>query len=412
MQELTPPSPQTLTPPVILEAPQPVAPVAQDEADQMVKLDPNKVPELDAKVNEFVTSVLQTPVNTPTFDEAVNKIHNLGSTEIRASSQISNRMLDRPAKSLDKSLFDGSPIAKSLTDLRGIVEELDPSKQGTFDSPRKFLGIIPMGKNVQDYFRKYESSQTHINKIIESLYNGKDELLKDNASIEQEKVNMWNLMLSLRQYIYVGKKIDERLEQKILELESTDPEKARIVKEEMLFYVRQKNMDFLTQLAVNIQGYLALDMIRKNNLELIKGVDRATTTTISALRTAVMVAQALSNQKLVLDQINALNSTTSSLIESTSAMLKRQTAQIHEQASTSGIEVEKLKKAFNNIYETMDAIDTFKVKALGNMQQTVNVLTQEVDKAQVYLDKANQKTAIEVSKTLQIEDKKLGDVTI
>lgn len=412
MQELTPPNPQTITPPVILEAPQPVTPIPQDEADQMVKLDPNKVPELDAKVNEFVTSVLQTPVNTPTFDEAVNKIHNLGSTEIRASSQISNRMLDRPAKSLDKSLFDGSPIAKSLTDLRGIVEELDPSKQGTFDSPRKFLGIIPMGKKSQDYFRKYESSQTHINKIIESLYNGKDELLKDNASIEQEKATMWTLMQSLRQYIYVGKKIDENLEQKIASLESSDPEKARIVKEEMLFYVRQKNMDFLTQLAVNIQGYLALDMIRKNNLELIKGVDRATTTTISALRTAVMVAQALSNQKLVLDQINALNSTTSSLIESTSAMLKRQTAQIHEQASTSGIEVEKLKVAFNNIYETMDAIDTFKVKALGNMQQTVNVLTQEVDKAQVYLDKANQKTAIEVSKTLQIEDKKLGDVKI
>ncbi len=411
MQELTPPDTSS-TPVITLEPPKPVEVVPQDEADQMVKLDQTKVPELDAKVNEFVMNVLQTPVNTPTFDEKVNSIHQLGSAEIRASAQISNRMLDRPAKSMDKSLFEGSPIAKSLTELRGIVEDLDPSKQGVLDSPRKFLGIIPMGNKVQDYFRQYESSQTHINKIIESLYNGKDELLKDNATIEQEKVNMWNLMQSLRQYIYVGKKIDERLEQKITELEATDPEKARIVKEEMLFYVRQKNMDFLTQLAVNIQGYLALDMIRKNNLELIKGVDRATTTTISALRTAVMVAQALSNQKLVLDQINALNTTTSSLIESTSVMLKRQTAQIHEQASTSGIELEKLQKAFNNIYETMDAIDDFKVKALGNMQQTVNVLTQEVDKAQVYLDKANRKTAIEVANNLQIEDKSLGEVKI
>ena len=55
---------------------------------------------------------------------------------------------------------------------------------------------------------------------------------------------------------------------------------------------------------MNIQGYLALDMIRKNNLELMKGVDRATTTTVAALRTAVIVAQALNNQKLVLDQIS------------------------------------------------------------------------------------------------------------
>lgn len=409
MPELTPPE---TSPVITLEAPQPVAVVPQDEADQLVKLDLTKVPELDAKVNDFVMHVLQTPVNTSVFDEKVNAIHQLGSAEIRASAQIANRMLDRPAKSMDKALFDNSPIAKSLTELRSVVEDLDPSRQGSLSSPRKFLGIIPMGKSVQDYFRKYQSSQTHINAIIESLYHGKDELMKDNASIEQEKVNMWALMHSLRQYIYVGQKIDERLEQKIGELEATDPEKARVVKEELLFYVRQKNMDFLTQLAVNIQGYLALDMIRKNNLELIKGVDRATTTTIAALRTAVMVSQALSSQKLVLDQINALNSTTSSLIESTSVMLKRQTAQVHEQASSSSVDMEKLQKAFNNIYETMDAIDDFKVKALGNMQQTVNVLTQEVDKAQTYLDRANRQTVIDVANNLQIDDKKLGEVKI
>ena len=409
MPELTPPE---TSPVITLEAPQPVAVVPQDEADQLVKLDLTKVPELDAKVHDFVMHVLQTPVNTSVFDEKVNAIHQLGSAEIRASAQIANRMLDRPAKSMDKALFDNSPIAKSLTELRSVVEDLDPTRQGSLSSPRKFLGIIPMGKSVQDYFRKYQSSQTHINAIIESLYHSKDELMKDNASIEQEKVNMWALMQSLRQYIYVGQKIDERLEQKIGELEATDPEKARVVKEELLFYVRQKNMDFLTQLAVNIQGYLALDMIRKNNLELIKGVDRATTTTIAALRTAVMVSQALSSQKLVLDQINALNSTTSSLIESTSVMLKRQTAQVHEQASGSSVDLEKLQKSFNHIYETMQAIDAFKVKALGNMQQTLHVLTQEVDRAQTYLDRTNRQTVSEVANALQIDEEKLGNVKL
>ena len=409
MPELTPPE---TSPVITLEAPQPVAVVPQDEADQLVKLDLTKVPELDAKVHDFVMHVLQTPVNTSGFDEKVNAIHQLGSAEIRASAQIANRMLDRPAKSMDKALFDNSPIAKSLTELRSVVEELDPTRQGSLSSPRKFLGIIPMGKSVQDYFRKYQSSQTHINAIIESLYHGKDELMKDNASIEQEKVNMWALMQSLRQYIYVGQKIDERLGQKIGELEATDPEKARVVKEELLFYVRQKNMDFLTQLAVNIQGYLALDMIRKNNLELIKGVDRATTTTIAALRTAVMVSQALSSQKLVLDQINALNSTTSSLIESTSVMLKRQTAQVHEQASGSSVDLEKLQKSFNHIYETMHTIDAFKVKALGNMQQTLHVLTQEVDRAQTYLDRTNRQTVSEVANELQIDEEKLGNVKL
>src|SRR5699024_2867917 len=142
--------------------------------------------------------------------------------------------------------------------------------------------------------------------------------------------------------------------------------------------------DFLAQLSVDVQGYLALDTIRKNNLELIKGVDRATTTTISALRTAVVVAQAMTNQKLVLDQITALNKTTSSLIESTSAMLKRQSLEIHEQATSSTIELDKLQNTFNNVYETMDMISNYQIEALEIMKQTVNTLTAEVDKAQKY----------------------------
>ena len=115
---------------------------------------------------------------------------------------------------------------------------------------------------------------------------------------------------------------------------------------------------------------------------------------------------------MVLDQINALNSTTSSLIESTSVMLKRQTAQLHEQASGSSVDLEKLQKSFNHIYETMHAIDAFKVKALGNMQQTLNVLTQEVDRAQTYLDRTNRQAVSEVANELQIEEEKLGNVKL
>ena len=144
----------------------------------------------------------------------------------------------------------------------------------------------------------------------------------------------------------------------------------------------------LTQLAVSVQGYLALDLIRRNNVELIKGVDRATTTTVSALRTAVIVAQALSDQKLVLDQITALNETTGDLIVSTSEMLKQQSADISKQASEATVDLAKLQKAFQNIYATMDEIDNFKVKALDSMSLTINSLETEIDKSRTYINRA------------------------
>jgi uncharacterized protein YaaN involved in tellurite resistance len=208
-------------------------------------------------------------------------------------------------------------------------------------------------------------------------------------------------MQRLRQYVYLAQALDTRLSTRIAGIEATDPARAKQLKEDGLFYVRQKVQDLLTQLAVSAQGYMALDMIRRNNLELVKGVDRATTTTVSALRTAVIVAQALSDQKLVLDQITALNTTTGNLIESTSELLRDQSGKVHEQAASATVNVEQLQKAFQNIYAALDEIDTYKVAALDTMQKTVTALSTEVAASQQHLDRIRDggKTTAAVSAT-------------
>ena len=183
-------------------------------------------------------------------------------------------------------------------------------------------------------------------------------------------------------------RLDDVLADRIAKTDAIDVEKARALREDALFYVRQKRQDLLTQLSVTVQGYLALDLIRKNNAELVKGVERATTTTVSALRTAVIAALALGNQRLVLDQINALNTTTGNVIESTSVMLRQQTAEIQNQAASATVSIEKLQAAFNNIYATIDAIDTFKLSALDTMKVTIDSLSKEVARAQVYVERA------------------------
>lgn len=394
----TAPAPIDLQPPqaFTLEPPAPVALVPVESASGKVRLKPEDVAELDAQVARFIDDITAHDSQHPQFKEAVERIHSMGNKDIEASASVSNRMLDRPVGSLRNGLFDkGAQIGQSLIDLRHQVEDLDPSKQGDLFSARKLLGIIPLGNKLLAYFERYQSSQTHLNAIIESLKRGKDELLRDNTAIEQEKVNLWTLMERLEKYVHIGKALDGQLDAKARALETTDPEKARVIREEMLFYSRQKVTDLLTQLAVNIQGYLALDMIRKNNLELMKGVDRATTTTVAALRTAVIVAQALSNQKLVLDQISALNATTGNLIASTSEMLRDQSSAIHQQAASSTIEIAKLQQAFANIYQTMDTIADFKSKALDSMQTTVDTLTNEVAKSRTYLDRVRRQETTE-----------------
>jgi len=280
-----------------------------------------------------------------------------------------------------------SRVTSTLVDLRTTVTELDPNR-ADLSGVKKVLKWLPGGDKIQRYFAKYETAQTHLNAIIKSLDSGQDELRKDNASIETEKANMWTAMGKLSEYNQLASALDAAIEAKVAELEAASKtEDATTLRSDALFAIRQRHQDILTQMAVSVQGYMALDLVRKNNIELIKGVDRAQTTTISALRTAVIVSQALSRQKLVLDQINALNTTTSNLIESTSQQLRVQGGEINQQAASSTIDVAKLQAAFDNVFATMDAIDTFRAQAVDSMGQTVTALEGQIERAKPYLER-------------------------
>ncbi|WP_028048320.1 toxic anion resistance protein [Cellulomonas sp. URHD0024] len=390
---LLPPEPQSV---FALEAPPAPAPVSTTKAPAMApKIDAAALPGLDAKVDAYVASLMAAQVGSPELTAKADDIRLMGDSDIRAAADTSNRLLQTPVKAMrDGGVSGTSQISKSLLDLRKTVDDLDPS-EATLG--KKLLGLIPFGDSMTDYFRRYESAQSHIDAIVRSLYGGQDVLRKDNAALNLEKQHLWDTMARLNQYIYVAESLDTRLSATIAQLDATDPDRAKALRQDVLFYVRQKHQDLLTQLAVSIQGYLAIDIIIKNNLELIKGVDRATTTTVAALRTAVIVAQAVNNQKLVLDQITALNTTTTGLIASTAKILKDQSADIQQQAAGATIGLAQLQQAFSDIYATMDSIDDFKVKALDSMAQTVGVLQTETAKAQSYLDRVRQADTTEVT---------------
>ncbi|MDB4975614.1 MAG: toxic anion resistance family protein [Myxococcaceae bacterium] len=368
---------------LVLTPPAPVAVVSTEKAAGLVPLEEGQKTKLAARAEAFVAELVALDANSPEFGKRSEQLMNLGQKEIAEAAGHSNRFLERPVKAMASESTVGSDLAA----LRRTVEDLDPGKRNLL-TPKKLFGVLPFGDKMRDYFDGYKSAQSHIASILARLASGKDELLKDNAAIDVERQALWSAMQRLEQMIHVSKALDSGLETKAMELESSDPNKARAVRENALFAIRQRTTDLLTQMAVSVQGYLALDLVKKNNIELMKGVDRASTTTVAALRTAVTVAQAMTNQKLVLSQITALNTTTSNIIESTSDLLRTQTAEIHKQAASSTIPVETLKRAFQNIYQTMDAIDAFKSQALSSMKTTVESLSDEVDKSKGYIARA------------------------
>jgi uncharacterized protein YaaN involved in tellurite resistance len=377
---------------LVLAPPAPVVVVEKEQAAGAVPVDSARQLELRSRAQSFAQELASIDANSPAFTEKVNAITSMGEQDMRAAASVSNRMLDRPAAAMNAGKGRGgadaqSRVASTLIELRQTVTELDPNR-ADLTGAKKVLKFLPGGDKMQRYFAKYESAQTQLNAIIKSLQSGQDELRKDNASIDTEKANMWATMGKLSEYNELAGALDAAVEEKIAQLQAAGQTKqADALKADALFPIRQRRQDLMTQMAVAVQGYMALDLVRKNNIELIKGVDRAQTTTIAALRTAIIVSQALSRQKLVLEQITALNATTSDLIERTSEQLRIQGGQINQQAASSTVEVAKLQAAFDNVFATMDALDTFRAQATDSMAATVDALQGQIERAKPYLER-------------------------
>lgn len=224
------------------------------------------------------------------------------------------------------------------------------------------------------YFNKYQKADNVINDILVSLKNGKSTLNNDNTTLEIEEVAMRDLTKKLKKEIEIGIMMDEEISKKIelAKSKNENPDKIKLITEEVLFPLRQRIMDLQQMIIVNQQGIMAIEVIRRNNNELIRGVDRAINVTVSAMWIAALVASALYNQKIVLKKIELLNETTNNLISGTSRMLKEQGAEIQKQSMEANISVDTLKAAFTDVISAMDTISTYKKEALPKMKSTIN----------------------------------------
>ena len=196
--------------------------------------------------------------------------------------------------------------------------DLDPPDTAPqWRGPGARAGLHPRrGQAAAALLPQIRKAQDALDGIIRDLEAGADMLRRDNLTLADDQQRCATILVQLQRQVDLGRMIDRRLAKQAAApgLEAT---RRAFVEEELLFPLRQRIVDLQQQVAVSQQGVLALEVVIRNNRELVRGVDRAINVTVSALNVAVTVALGLANQRLVLDRVAALNEATSSMIAGT-----------------------------------------------------------------------------------------------
>ena len=345
--------------------------------------------EIKKQADENAKAIFESDFDDVAARETILKpLDDFGLNAINRSAN-KNNLINARFKDLAKGGDEAVNVGNKLEELDKEIRNLDPSAIEFQKSG--FLGKLL--RPIRNYFDKYEQADEAINNILVSLDASSKVLQNDNTTLLAEESYLRELTKKLMTDIELGKQMDASIEQQIrqAEINGVDQYKIDFVREEVLFPLRQRIMDMQQMIVVNQQGIISLNVVRRNNKELIRGVTRAKNVTVTALRNGIMVASALYNQQVVIKKIQALNTTTEQVIESTSRMLREQGNQIQKQSAETMISPEVLKASFEEALAAIEDVSNYKNQALPKMQEQITAFSEMAEEGQRVVDKIETK---------------------
>ncbi len=377
-----------------LTPPEVITPVTEQVAKTAVPMPAELQTAVQDQVERFMQGLLTEDVQSEAFKARLDSAFALGREEVSiAANLMQGRLMQRNFIGMeDSSAF------QAIQDMRGHLDSLNPGKEGDLFQPQKLLGFIPYGNKLQNYFRKYQGASGQLQKSMQQLYAARDDMQRDVVDLEATRGKLWEAMQKLGGAIFFAETLDAKLHAKVESLKATDPLRAKALEQEVLFYARQNLQDMLTQQAVCTNGYLALDVLKKTGREMMNGCSRIATTGMSALAVAQTVARATGNQIKVMDMLTGVNSTIEGLIQETGRQLNTHVDKTAQFAQNPMIGMDKLKDMFDQTFKAMDAMDTFRSKAIEVMGQNNDMITQQLAKADQYVDRQRQQQAREATR--------------
>jgi uncharacterized protein YaaN involved in tellurite resistance len=354
----------------MLAMPEPMTPVKEpDAARAMVPMKEETRVAAVTQADQFIADLLHADVTSGDFRARVDSAFRLGRKEIGDSALLTGKFMEK-----DFAGETNSPAFKVMNEMRTLFEELDPGKEGDLLSPHKILGVIPFGRRLEAYLRRFDSASGSLRKLIDNIYAVEDELARDDQELFATMNKLLDSMVKLKAVDTFIERLDQTLTDTVAKLGTTDPVRAKAIEQEVLFYARQASMDVKTQMLVCINGYKMLEGLRKTGRELQNGCDRMATIGMSSLSIAVTLARAQGYQMKVMDALKQGSAAIEGLIASTTRMFGDHVDRVIQFQTNPLIGVQTLKASFDTVFKSLDKMDEFRSKNIESMGANITLL--------------------------------------
>jgi hypothetical protein len=214
----------------------------------------------------------------------VRTIDHIGEREIRASAAIAERFDEREIPAVGAALANQSSLARHVREVRELARSFVQLGSTTKASDRRRVANL------------ISRQEDHVRAVAQTLEDDRGALMADNALIQQQRRALGLQIRSLGQFAELSRVLDAMVVEHIASLSSTDARAARAFETDVLFVIRQRRRELLTHVTIATQGELSLRRIEQGNVEVIRALRSATTTTLTALRSAALTMQAFEDQ--------------------------------------------------------------------------------------------------------------------
>lgn len=345
--------------------------------------------EMDKDVDLVVSDIMKADLHSQRLKDIVASIETMGQDVARRNAAAHKRLLDRPLRYLKGEASDPTlKVLEQLDSLRGMAIKLNPKESQGYKNNR-FLGFsLPfnLGKKADNVMQNFRNSQDQLNDISENLRAGREELEADNIAMEDERTEQFARLSEHEQNAYIAASLYVKLKKRVETIRTTEPLRASAIEHELMYPLGQKRLDFLQDMAVAMNSYMSYQTIIMNNRELIRGVNRALSTTMQALTDAVIQSQMLDRQERTQASLQALNQTASDIILANAHRNEIQGLAIAKASSQATLDVKALSETMESIVRTVEGIQNHRKASLEVMEQNAEMLQSLVQRGKEGMD--------------------------